>query len=208
MKFRLAAAGAMLALAACQPSAPPAEPAKPAEPAAAAPAQEAAAGGCNASAETQWGPIGPSDHPSYRIEAWTHGGICEASVVTLAVFARDGFPLYTWTSQVQYVFGLQDAKDAAAMKAALADWIDQGTELETTATLPPWEETEGQPKRAEFPFMPAEGMDKAAYEELKKDKLPTLCFPQGIESSQCLALRSDAAAGTSLEEIGVQLFPG
>ena len=92
------------------------------------------------------------------------------------------------------------------MKAALADWIDQGTELDTTATLPPWEETEGQPKRAEFPFMPVEGMDKAAYEQLRKDKLPTLCFPQGIESAQCLALRNDGVA--TLEDIGLQLFPG
>ena len=207
MKFRLAVAAAALALAACQPSAPPADPAKPAEPAAAAPAEQAAAGGCNVSSEIQWGPIGPSDHPSYRVEAWTHGSICEASVVTLAVFARDGFPIYTWTGQAQFLFGLQDAKDAAAMKSALADWIDQGTELDTTATLPPWEETEGQPKRAEFPFMPVEGMDKAAYEQLRKDKLPTLCFPQGIESAQCLALRSDGD-GATLEDIGLQLFPG
>ena len=204
MKFRLAVATAALTLAACQPSAPPAEPVKPAD--AAAPVEQAAATGCDVSSEIQWGPIGPSDHPSYRVEAWTHGSICEASVVTLAVFARDGFPIYTWTGQSQYLFGLQDAKDAAAMKAALADWIDQGTELETTATLPPWEETEGQPKRAEFPFMPVEGMDKAAYEQLRKDKLPTLCFPQGIESAQCLALRNDG--GATLEDIGLQLFPG
>jgi len=207
MKFRLAVAAAAFALAACQPSAPPAEPAKAANPAAAAPTEQAATTGCDVSAETQWGPIGPTDHPAYRIEAWTHGGICEASVVTLAVFARDGFPIYTWSAQSQYLFGLQDAKDAAAMKAALSEWIDQGTELETTATLPPWEETEGQPKRAEFPFMPADGMDKATYEQLRKDKLPTLCFPQGIESAQCLALRSDGG-GATLEEIGLQLFPG
>ena len=204
MKFRLAVATAALTLAACQPSAPPAEPVKPAD--AAAPVEQAAATGCDVSSEIQWGPIGPSDHPSYRVEAWTHGSICEASVVTLAVFARDGFPIYTWTGQAQFLFGLQDAKDSAAMKAALADWIDQGTELDTTATLPPWEETEGQPKRAEFPFMPVEGMDKAAYEQLRKDKLPTLCFPQGIESAQCLALRNDGVA--TLEDIGLQLFPG
>ncbi len=205
MKFALAATAAVLALAACQPSAPPADPAKPAEPAAAA--EQAATTGCDVSAETQWGPIGPTDHPAYRVEAWTHGSICEVSVVTLAVFARDGYPIYTWTGQSQYLFGLKDAKDAAGMKTALSDWIAQGTELETTATtLPPWEQTEGQPKRAEFPFMPAEGIDKAAYEQLQKDNLPTLCFPQGSESLQCLALRSGAPA--TLEDIGLQLFPG
>lgn len=207
MKFRLALAASLMALAACQPSAPPADPAKPAEPAAAAPAEQAADSGCNVSSQIQWGPIGPTDHPAYRIEAWTRGGICEASVVTLAVFARDGFPIYTWAGQTQYLFGLRDAKDAAAMKTALDAWIFQGPDLETTATtLPPWEETEGQPKRAEFPFMPAEGIDKAAYEQLQKDKLPTLCFPQGSESLQCLALRAGAPA--TLEDIGLQLFPG
>jgi hypothetical protein len=205
MTFRLAIAAATLALAACQPATPPADPAKPAD--AAGPVDLAAAG-CDASSEIQWGPIGPSDHPSYRVRAWTHGSICEASVVTLAVFARDGFPIYTWAGQAQFLFGLQDAKDAAAMKTALAAWIDQGPELATTATLPSWEETEGQPRRAEFPFMPVAGMDKAAYETLRAGKFPTLCFPQGMESAQCLALRSDAEAGTMLEEIGLQLFPG
>lgn len=208
MKFRFAAAAAALALAACQPSAPPADPAKPADPAAPASAEQAAATGCNVSSETQWGPIGPSDHPAYRVEAWTHGSICEVSVVTLAIFARDGYPIYTWTGQSQFVFGLNEAKDAAAMKTALADWIDPGPELETTATLPPWEETEGQPKRSEFPFMPADGMDKAAYEQLKKEAAPKYCFTQGGESMQCLALRSVEGSSSYLEEIGLQLFPG
>lgn len=208
MKFRLAIAAATLALAACQPATPPADTAKPADTPATAEQDAALANGCAASAEILWGPIGPSDHPAYRVEAWTHGSICEVSVVTLAVFARDGFPIYTWAGQTQYLFGLKDATDAAAMKAALADWINQGPELETTATLPPWEETEGQAKRSEFPFMPVEGTDKAAYEQLKKDNLPKLCFPQGGESLQCLALRSDADAGTTLEDIGLQLFPG
>lgn len=208
MRIRFAFAASLLALAACQPSAPPAEPAKPADTAAAPAADQAADAGCNVSHEIQWGPIGPTDQPAYNVKAWTHGSICEASVVTLAVFARDGYPFYTWSGEVQYLFGLKDAADAAAMKTALAEWLDQGPTLETTATLPAWDETEGQPKRAEFPFMPAQGMDKAAYEQLKKDNLPKLCFPQGSESLQCLALRSGADTGTALEDIGLQLFPG
>ena len=50
--------------------------------------------------------------------------------------------------------GLRDAVDPEAMKTALSEWIFQPAEPDTTATLPAWEETEGQPKRAEFPFMP------------------------------------------------------
>lgn len=199
MKFRFALAASLLALAACQPSTPPASEA------AAPPAGETAAAetpaNCNATAEAPWGPIGASDHPSYRIEAYTNGSICEAAVVTLAIRARDGFPVYVWAGQTQYLINLNEVKDPAAMPKALADWIDPVTA--NTGDLPPWETTEGQPQRAEFPFMPAAGMDKATYEEIRAAKAPSYCFPQGMESMQCVALRDGG-----IEDIGIQLFPG
>lgn len=194
-------AASLAALAACQPSAAPDQ-----QPGATPPAETATSDGpvtgCAATAQTMWGPIGPSDHPSYRIEAHASGGICEAAVVTLAIRARDGFPIYAWAGAAQYLFGLADQPDTAAMNKALAEWLDSGG-IETTDGLPLWDQTEGQPNRAEFPFMPAEWIDKQTWEAMRAEKLHTFCFPQGMESLNCLVLRDG-----QVEEIGLQLFPG
>jgi len=212
MRLRLALAASLVTslamLAACEPAAAP--PAGDAGPAAApATLADTAAAGCTASVDVPWGPVGPSDHPSYRVEAFTTGSVCESSVVTLLVRARDGFPIYAWAQPVQYLFALKDAKDPAAMQAALGDWISRAKDNETTASLPAWEETDGQPKRAEFPFMPAESYATAeAYDMLKAEKRPMLCFPQGAESEQCLALYNEGDAPAAMYDIGLQLFPG
>ncbi len=197
---------AALALGACQP--PATETAKPDE--TASPVETATADtGCNVLVEKVWidqeTPI-----RRYTAEASVIGPTCQQGVAVLVIRQREGTPIYTWSGLVDYLFGLKDAADPAAMKTALNDWIDQGNSAEnTTATLPPWEETEGQAKRAEFPFMPAEGIDKATWDQLKKDKLEMFCFPQGMESQQCAVLRPGTdGAPTSMEEIGLQLFPG
>ena len=172
-------------------------------------AAPAAADGCSATTEKAWGPIGPSDHPSYRVKAWTSGAVCESAVVTLAIYARDGFPIYAWADATQYLFALNAAKTPADMQTALNEWVGpDNLPPDLTGTLPPWEETEGQPKRAEFPFMPAEGMSKETYEDLRKQNLPMLCYPQGMESQLCLALHQMDGAPPMIEEIGLQLFPG
>ncbi len=207
MRVPIAFAASLLALAACQP--PASEAVKPQGPATAAEVATAApADGCNVSVEKPW-----IDQETplrrYIAHATVVGPTCQQGAVLLVIRQREGAPLYTWSGQVEYLFGLKDATDPAAMKTALMDWIDQGDEVETTATLPSWEETEGQPRRAEFPFMPAEGTDRARWEQLKTDRLEMFCFPQGSESSNCLALRPGAdGAGASIEEIGLQLFPG
>jgi hypothetical protein len=122
----------------------------------------------------------------------------------LVIRAREGSPIFTWAGATQDIFGLKDAKDPAAMKAALLDWIDQSNGmLKTTADLPPWNETEGQPKRAEFPFHPEGWYDAAAWETLRKEKLEMFCFPQGGESLACAALRDG-----QMESVGLQQFPG
>lgn len=205
MRPSLVLAAGLAALAACQPAAAPSA----GESAPVAALADTSPAGCVASVEVPWGPIGPSEHPSYSVEAFTTGSVCEASVVTLLVRARDGFPIYAWARPVQHLFGLKDAKDPAAMQAALGDWISRAKENQTTASLPPWEETEGQPRRAEFPFMPSESHASAeAYNALKAQNRPMLCFPQGSESEQCLALYNDGDGPASLDEIGLQLFPG
>jgi hypothetical protein len=200
MIFRLAIAAGMLALAACQPAAAPSD--QPAATQAQAPAMPApapeptAANGCEARTQKQWG-------PAYRVEAWTSGASCAGSVVTLAVYTADSSPIYAWAGATQYLFALRDATTQPEMQQALNEWSGpDNLPPEMTGTLPPWDETDGQAKAAEFPFMP--NMDKAAYEELRKSNLPMLCYPQGIESQLCLAMHD----GPMIEEIGLQRFPG
>ncbi|MFT3722825.1 MAG: hypothetical protein QM773_04490 [Hyphomonadaceae bacterium] len=208
MTIRFACAASLLALAACQP--PATETAKSAEPAVTPTLQETAGQltGCNVSVEKPW-----IDQETpvrrYTAEATVTGPTCQQAAVLLVIRQREGTPIYTWSGQTDYLFGLREAADPAAMKEALSDWLYQGPEPDNTSTLPPWEQTDGQPKRAEFPFMPAEGIDKAAYEQLKKDKLDMFCFPQGMESQKCVVLRQGTdGAPPSMEEIGLQLFPG
>jgi hypothetical protein len=203
----LALSAAFFMLAACQP--PASDAAKPAE--TKVPAQTAdmaQAPGCHVTVEKAW-----IDQQTplrrYTSEAAVFGPTCQQGVAVLVIRQREGTPIYTWAGLTNYLFGLKDAADPAAMKIALMEWIDQGATPDTTATLPPWEETEGQPKRAEFPFMPAEWMDQAGWDQLKKDNLEMFCFPQGGESMNCAVLRPGSdGMPTQMEEIGLQLFPG
>ena len=206
MKARFAIAASLLALAGCQP---PAEIAKPVEGTSPTPVDTAATDGCNVSVEKAW-----IDQETpvrrYTAHASVLGPTCDQGVAVLVIRHREGTPIYTWSGLTTYLFGLKDAHDPAAMKAALTDWIDQGNVMNnTTDRLPPWEETDGQPKRSEFPFMPESWFDKAAWDALKAEKLDMFCFPQGGESTKCAVLRQGAAdQPTSMEDIGLQLFPG
>jgi len=140
----------------------------------------------------------------YTTEAQTIGPTCQQAVAVLVIRASEGSPVYTWSGRTQDLMGLYDISDTAAMKTALTDWIDQsGAMLSTTADLPEWAETDGQPGRTEFPFMPESWVDKAAWDQLRKDKLDMFCFVQGRESMNCAVLRDG-----QMEEIGLQLFPG
>jgi hypothetical protein len=202
--LHLILAASALALAACQPKE---QQAAGGAPPAATPADASA--GCNVHVEKDW--IN-QETPlrRYTSEASTMGPTCAQAVVTLAIRARDGTPVFSWSGLTSYLFGLNEAKDAIAMKGALNDWIDQGAGPgDTTDTLPEWETTEGQPKRAEFPFMPEGWFDKAAWDALRKEKLNMFCFPQGMESSNCAVLRPGAdGQPETMESIGLQLFPG
>ena len=140
----------------------------------------------------------------YTAEASVSGPTCQQGVAVLTIRAREGSPIFTWSGPTEYIFGLKDAQDIEAMRGALLDWVDQSSSsMPTTANLPPWEETEGQPKRAEFPFHPEAGYDAASWEALRKSKLDMFCFPQGGESLDCAALRDG-----QMETVGLQQFPG
>jgi hypothetical protein len=140
----------------------------------------------------------------YTSEAQTTGSTCDFAVATLVIRASEGSPIFTWAGAARDIFGLKDAKNPTAMKAALLDWIDQSNAVfRTTADLPRWEETEGQPKRAEFPFMPAEWLARADWDALRAEERDVFCFPQGGESLNCAVLREGR-----MDSIGLQLFPG
>lgn len=202
----LALSTAFFLLSACQP--PASDTAKYTETTVPTQTADAQAPGCHVTVEKPW--IN-QETPlrRYTAEAAVFGPTCQQGVVVLTIRQREGTPIYAWAGLTNYLFGLKDAGDTAAMKTALNDWITQDSPPKTTSTLPAWEETEGQPKRAEFPFMPPEWMDQAAWDQLKKDKLEMFCFPQGGESLNCLALRPGGdGQPPSMEEIGLQLFPG
>ena len=206
MKLQLAFAIGLLALAACQPASPPSG--AEAKASLGEAAADDAVAGCTVSVEAPWI---DTETPMRRYIAEAHvlGPSCEQGVALLVIRQREGTPIYTWSGLADFIFGLADANDPQAMKAALADWISQGDQVDTTASLPAWEETEGQPRRAEFPFMPESWFDKAAWEALKAENAEMFCFPQGMESSRCAVLRpGDGTVPTQMEEIGLQLFPG
>lgn len=196
----LAIASALF-LSACQPQTPPAA-TTPAPETAAAPV---ATDGCAATVEKAWG--GADGKLGLVVKGWTSGTTCQSAIVTLGVYGEDGLPIYAWASATQYIFGLKDATNATDMKAALQEWNGpDNLPPELTGTLPPWNETSGQPDQAEFFFIPQQGMDQAAYEELRRQNLPMLCYPQGQESTLCLAAYPGAPA--MIDEIGIQTFPG
>lgn len=195
----LALASAFFLLTACQPQTQATAPVPETE---TAPATPVATNGCAARVERPWGARG------YRVKAWTSGDTCEAAVVTLAAYGSDGMPIYGWAGATQFLFLLNDKMTPEEMQAGLDEWIGPSNlPPDLTGALPAWEDTDGQPKQAEFPFMP--NMEKDAYEALRKENLNMLCYPQGIESQLCLALHPSVdGAPAMVEEIGLQRFPG
>lgn len=209
--MRLHLAGLLaLALAACEPkglqlSETAAPPAAPATATAADCAVDVTKDWINEETPQSLSSGRPSAGPGgrYTAEAHTLGPACQQAVAVLIIRAREGSPIYAWSGPAEHIFGLKDAADPAAMKTALEDWIGQSGSLRTTENLPPWEETEGQPKRAEFPFMPEDWIDQQTWNTLRAEKRNLFCFPQGGESLRCAVLRDG-----QMEEIGLQLFPG
>lgn len=158
---------------------------------------------CDVRAEAKWA---PDARRTYAIQAAASGPTCAQDVVVLAVRAPDGSPILAWAGRAADLFGLSEAPDAGAMKAALAAWIDQGSNNFTTAsTLPPWPEDSETPasESSEFPFHPESWFDRAGWERMRTENAPLFAFPQGRESLAVFLLRDG-----QLEPIGVQQFPG
>lgn len=164
--------------------------------------QRESAAGCAAAATDSWRPAAGD---GLRVEARAAGPDCERAVATLAIRNGEGRVLWAEAYPTEHVMVLADARDSAAMEAALAEWIapETDTTMQTSAALPEWPDTAETPQNGEFPFYPAEGYDREAYNALRASELPLYCYVQGIESMACLVLRDGA-----LEKIGLQSFPG
>lgn len=198
MKLRWAAALAMMgaaALVGCEPKGGPAATASAPTVAAAG-----AAAGCVADAAKTWKP--DATH-AIEVEAHAFGPTCPAAVTILVMRDGKGEPLFTWSSPAKDNFDVMEAKTPAEMKKSLTTWIaDEDSNMATSDKLGDWPAGASAPT-GEFPFMPAEGIDRDAYLALRKAALPLFCFTQGHESMQCLAFKDGG-----VEEIGLQTFPG
>jgi hypothetical protein len=185
----LALALPMLALTACQPQAAT-------KAANAPPAAEAA---CTAAAEEDWT---VSTDASLTIRATAWGPTCKQAVIALAIWGKDGPPIYSFISSMGDIEGFDEVEDAAALKTALSLWA--GGQTDTTEGLPDWKEGDPSPSPSdEFAFYPEEGMDRATYTAIRAAKHPMLCFVQGQESQQCVYLQDGG-----VQPVGVQTFPG
>jgi hypothetical protein len=187
----------VLALAACQPQ-PATTAANGAPPAAANTAVDAAAG-CNAAVETDWSATADT-LLAIRATAW--GPSCKQAVIALAMWGKDGPPMYSFISSMADIEGFDDVADNAALQKALQDWANG--QADTTDGLPEWKEGEPSPDpSSEFPFYPDEGIDRSAYTAIRAGKHPMFCFVQGQESQQCVYL-----VDGGVQSVGVQTFPG
>lgn len=172
-----------LALAACnqQASAPSAE----------APAEN----GCPATASGTW--------ESLQVEARSQGADCASAEATITIRSGEA-TLWTETYPVSQVMVLAGPESIEDMQRRLNEWITPaGAARNSTGDLPEWAAGEQNPMSGEFPFYTEEGVDRAAYEALRRRDAPMFCYVQGMESEACLALDNGRIA-----KVGVQSFPG
>ena len=168
------------------------------------PAEEAEtmSAGCDARAATTWA----ARDATFSIEAATVGPDCERAVATIVLRDSSGAPVYAAAYATQTVMVLAEARDTAAMQAALQGWTNPAanTIMQTSSALPDWPANATGPQSGEFPFYPEEGYDREGYMSLRAADLPLFCYVQGMESQACLAASGDG----SVTKIGVQTFPG
>lgn len=185
MRIVLIAALAVLAACTQEAAGPPGE-AQTAE----------AANNCPAQASASW--------DAFTIEAVARGGHCAQAQATLTIRNANGDLAYAETYEVAQVMVLAGAESPADIERMLREWVSPpGAAKDSTGDLPVWEAGAEQPMSGEFPFYPEEGMDRAAYEALRRSDAPMFCYVQGMESEACLVVQNGAVT-----KIGVQTFPG
>ncbi len=159
------------------------------------------ASSCIANADARWTRPGA---PVFTATASTQGPDCAHAVATLILRDPDGVTLYTEAMRTDQLAALEQAHDAAAMQVALAGWLAQiNPTLNTTGDLPAWAPDANSPQTGEFPFIPAEGIDRTMYATLRTHPVPLYCFTESMQSQTCLAWQNN-----ELDKIGAQTFPG
>lgn len=166
-----------------------------------APSATPVATACTGSALSNWN----TGQGPFTVEAYAGGPTCQQAVATIVIRDAEGAPMHVAAYPIEFLFGFAEVASAASLQSALQDWIAvEGSPLRTTADLPTWAVGAEQPESGEFPFYPAEGYaERTVYEELRGQALPAFCYPQGMESLACVALREG-----QLESVGLQTFPG
>lgn len=163
--------------------------------------ESASVSGCQAIVADHWRPASGVD---FAVEAQTFGPNCEKAVATLVIRNTQGGVVWTESYPTQNVMVLAPAHDAAAMQAALRQWITESNHTITTSSaFPEWPQGASGPQNGEFPFYPSDQFDRDNYEALRRTNTPVYCYVQGAESQACLALMNG-----ELVNVGVQTFPG
>lgn len=151
---------------------------------------------CPAQASNDWG--------SYAITAVASGADCASAQAVLTIRTPAGDVGYTETYPVSQVMVLAGAESPADLERMLNEWVNPpGAAADSTGDLPVWTANAEYPVSGEFPFYPAEGTDRAAYEAIRRGDAPMFCFVQGMESQACVM-----AENGTVRVIGVQTFPG
>jgi len=160
----------------------------------------AASAGCDAVFEGTWKTGATGD---YTVEAFTRGPTCDRSVAVIVLRDPAGDIVHQEALPAGFVATLAGRAGADEMTAALAEWADpERSAYKRAHDLPKWpkgaDATEG-----DFPFMPEDGIDRDAYEAIRKADGPVSCYVQGMESMTCLGIVDGV-----LQPLGVQMFPG
>ncbi|MBY0563187.1 MAG: hypothetical protein K2P58_03285 [Hyphomonadaceae bacterium] len=140
---------------------------------------------CTAQASRDWSAVGSQ---YYVIEAEARGGACAEALATVRIRSVQGAVLFTRDYRVSDVpLAFNPNNDETGLRADLDAWTLNTADPPTTDMLPAW------PARGERPpgFRPA--VARSVYEAARGAQGPLFCFPDGAESTACVAMAGDTA---------------
>ena len=144
------------------------------------------AAGCNAQSSHDWSAVGSQ---YYIVEAEAHGPTCGEAVATLRIKARDDATVLFARSYpvVEIALAFNPNNDQTGLRSDLEEWATNDADTPTADWLPAW------PAGASHPpfFHPVVG--RAQYESFRGMQGPIFCYPDGAESTACVAMSGDHA---------------
>jgi hypothetical protein len=155
---------------------------------------------CDSMTSGRWAPV---DGVSVAVEAASLGPTCAEAVATIVVRDENGV-LFAHAYPAAQVMVLAGARNEAAMRTALGEWIDSSNNtVNTSSALPDWPAGSPEPVSGEFPLYVDDSLDRTNYLALRERNVPVFCYVQGMESLNCMAYENGL-----MTPIGVQTFPG